>query len=97
MHARIALYKVKPGSADLVTQKARTGMLPIFQQQPGYVSYAGVQTGADSVVSISSWDTAEQADRAVLSAAEWVKSNIAEHVVSVENHVGSVAFWERKP
>jgi ribosomal protein L3 len=96
MHARVAVYKFRPAGADIVIERAKVGMVPIFRQQPGFIAYVVVKTADDAGVSISAWETAEQAEQAVQAAAAWVKANVAEQVVAVENHVGDVAFTERK-
>ena len=93
-YARTAVYQFKPGTVDEVIRTAKEGLLPIFRQQPGFRRYAVVKTGDDSGISISTWDTKREADIAVQRAADWVKQNIAAAVVSVENHVGEVAFSE---
>jgi len=94
-HVRVAVYQIKPGSADEIVQKAQSGMLPIFRQQPGFVAYEGIVTGDTEVVSISTWASAEQAQAAVQTAAGWVKANLADTIVSVENHVGELGFSSR--
>lgn len=93
-HARIAGYTFKPGTVDEVIRAAQTGMVPIFRRQPGFRRYAVVKTGENSAISISTWGTKPEADAAVQKAADWVKQNVAAHVVSVDNHVGEVAFDE---
>lgn len=95
-HMRIAVYQFKPGTVDEVIQAAERGMLPLFRSQPGFIQYTVVKTGDDAAVSTSSWETREQAEKAVATAAGWVRENIAEKLVSVENHTGEVviASWQ---
>ncbi len=92
-HARIAVYQVKPGTADEIVRRAQSGMLPIFQSQPGFVAYGGVTTDVNTVISISFWQTQQQAEAAVQLAASWVKDNIADMIVSVQNYVGDLPFF----
>ncbi len=94
-HVRVAVYKFKPGTMDEVIRRAQSGMLPTFRQQPGFVAYEVIQTGDDEGVSISTWESAEQAQAAIQTAAGWVQENLAEFVVSVDNHVGEVRFSSR--
>jgi heme-degrading monooxygenase HmoA len=94
-HVRVAVYQIKPGSANEIVQKAQSGMLPIFRQQPGFVAYEGVVTGDTEVVSISTWESVEQAQAAVQIAASWVRENLADAIVSVTNHVGELGFSSR--
>ena len=92
-YARIAVYQVKPGTADEIARRAQDGMLPIFRSQPGFVAYGGVTTDMDTVISLSFWQTQQQAEAAVQVAASWIKDNLAEMVVAVQNHVGDLAFF----
>ena len=94
-HVRVAVYQIKPGTANEIVRRAQSGMLPIFRQQPGFVAYEGVVTGDNEVVSISTWDSAEQAQAAVQTAATWVRENLADMIVSVANHVGELGFSSR--
>ncbi len=91
-HVRTALYTFKPGTTDEVIRRAQEGMLPTFRRQPGFVAYGVVKTGENSAISLSFWQSREQADAAVQVAASWVKDNIAEMVESVQNYVGDLAF-----
>lgn len=94
-HVRIAVYTLKPGTVDEVIRRAQSGMLPLFRRQPGFVAYDVAKTGDDEGVSISTWDSAEQAQAAIQTAAGWVKENLADMVISVENHVGELGFSSR--
>jgi steroid delta-isomerase-like uncharacterized protein len=89
-HCRVAVYRFRAGAADEVIRRAETGMLPIFRGRPGFISYEVVKTGEDSGISISTWETERQAQDAVQVAAAWVQDNIADLVVSVQNHVGTI-------
>ena len=95
-HARVAVYKFTPGGADEVIRQAEAGMLPIFRQHEGFRSYTVIKTGNDSGISISVWDSEGQALEATQAAAKWVQKNVASLIVSVENHVGEVAFSHRE-
>src|SRR2546423_6193354 len=95
-HIRLAVYKIKSGMVDEVARKAEAGMLPIVRNQPGFVAYGIIKEGADRAVSLSVWETREQAEKAVQVAAAWVKDNIADITESVENHVGDLAFFSSK-
>ena len=91
-HARIALYRLRHGSVAAAAAKVRLGLVPLFRAQPGYLGYEIVETGDDTVVSISHWESHEQAQAAVQAAAGWVGENIAELVEDVQNQVGEVIF-----
>lgn len=90
--SRIGIYKLTDGSAREVVRRAEEGMLPVLRDQAGFVSYELVVTGDSSLVSISTWRTHREAEEAVQTIGGWVKENMAELTVSVENHVGDLAF-----
>jgi heme-degrading monooxygenase HmoA len=94
-HVRIAVYTCNPGTLDEVVRRAEADVLPLFRSQPGFIAYEVVKTGDDRGVSISTWKSAEQAQAAVATAAGWVKENLADALVSVENHVGELRFSGR--
>ena len=90
--SRVGVYKLTQGGAQEVVRRAEAGMLPILREQPGFVAYELITTGDSSLVSISTWRTHDEADAAVKTIGGWVKENMAELTVSVENHVGDMAF-----
>lgn len=95
-HVRIGVYKVKTGMLDEVARRAEAGMLPTFHNQPGFVGYGIIKEGTDKGISLSVWETREQAEKAVQVAAAWVKDNIADMIESVDNHVGDLAFFSSR-
>jgi heme-degrading monooxygenase HmoA len=89
-HARVALYRLT-GSVDEVQQKVQDGMVPILRDQPGFVSYDVVDAGPDALISISRWETHDQAEQAVQTIADWVAdSGVDELVERRANHVGEI-------
>lgn len=90
--ARIGVYRLKPGVVDETIRRAEHGMLPQYRQLPGFVSYELIKTGPDSVISVSVWETHEEAEGAVAKTADWVRENLAGMVENVTNHVGDIAF-----
>ena len=92
-HTRVAIYQFKPGTVGEALAKAQAGLLPIYRAQPGFVGYGVVTTANDGAVSISIWETAEQAQAAVQTAGSWVAANVAGLVESVQNIVGDLAFF----
>jgi heme-degrading monooxygenase HmoA len=93
-HARIAIYQVQPGTADAVIERARNELLPQVQQSPGFRRYTTLRTGPDSLVSITGWDSKEQAEQAIQSMTGWVREVLGPSLVSVQNHLGELAFLD---
>lgn len=89
---RIALYDIKSGSFDEVISQAKVGMLPLFQKSTGFVSYGVAQIDKASFVSLSTWETHEQANTATAKAADWVKTNSRDRFSLRENYLGDLAI-----
>lgn len=94
-HLRVGLYVLTGGTSDQVIERVRSkdGMVEVFQQQPGFVAYGIGVTNDDFLISISLWDSGEQADAATAVAADWVAEHIADRVDLQEDFVGDLAFF----
>jgi heme-degrading monooxygenase HmoA len=89
---RIAFYDINSGTFDEVLSKAKTGMAPLFQHSPGFVSYGVAQIDNTAFVSLSTWSTREQAEAATSKAAEWVMANGQDRFALRENYIGDLAI-----
>src|SRR5438093_12503509 len=96
-HVRVATYGITKGTFEDLAGRAKTGMLPKFQQQPGFIRYGVADVGGGNLLSISLWDTHEQAEAAAPVAAEWVKDNMAGELELRTNQTGDFAFWQGVP
>lgn len=74
MYARMARYAFVGDPRELARRTQET-MLPLFQAQPGFVSYS-VMASNNEVFSFSIWETAEQADAANKVSRDWVADSI---------------------
>ncbi len=93
-HLRIASYSINKGTFREVADTCKTGMLPRFQEQPGFLRYGLADLGDNKCVSISMWETREQAEAATHMAAAWVRENLADRMELRTNYVGDLAFFE---
>jgi hypothetical protein len=93
-HLRIALYDMTSGTAAEAIEIARKGMLPLYEQQPGFKRYEVGTLDNGGIVSFSVWDTAAEAQKAVDLAASWVKDNLAGRIKVREEHTGDLAWDE---
>ena len=96
-HLRIATYGINKGTFQELADTARTGMLPKFQAQPGFVRYGLADLGDRTCMSISVWETREQAEAAAPVAATWVGENLADRIELRTNSVGDLAFFKGVP
>jgi heme-degrading monooxygenase HmoA len=89
---RTALYDITSGTFDEIVDQAKTGMVPMFEHSPGFVSYGVAQIDKTAFVSLSTWETREQADAATAKAARWVKDNSHDHFALRNNYIGDLAI-----
>ncbi len=93
-HVRIGIYTLTSGTAQEVADLAREGMLGVFRAQPGFKAYGLAQTQQGKVVSVSLWESGEQAQQANELAASWVGENLAGKVQLEETQIGDFMFYE---
>ena len=96
-YTRLATYKLTNGTFPELVGMAEKGILPIFTREPGFVDYGLVDAGQHKVVSISIWETREQAQKAVTVAETWVKANLANRISLETNYVGDLALMHGVP
>lgn len=90
-HARVALYNVAPDTIDEVRQKVQEGMVPILQAREGFISYDVADVGGGTIISISRWETHDEAEQAVQTIADWVRdSGVGDLVERTQNYVGEI-------
>ena len=93
-HLRIATYNINNGSFREIADLAQQGMLKTFKDQPGFIRYGVADIGDKSCMSITLWETHEQAEASVPTAATWVKENLGDKVELRSSYVGDLAFYE---
>jgi len=96
-HVRVATYAITNGTFGDLAERAKTGMLPKFEQQPGFIRYGVADAGEGTLLSISLWETHEQASAAAPVAADWIKDNMAGDIELRSNYVGDFAFFQGVP
>ena len=75
MYTTIRHYNVTPNSADEVIERAVDGFMPIISKSPGFVSYDLVNTGRDTVTSISTFESQAATEKSNELAATWINEN----------------------
>ena len=76
MYAAIRRLRVQPGVFDEVVQRDESGLVPLLRSVSGFVEFVLVQVEEDVGVSISLFETQEQAEEANRRTADWVKQNV---------------------
>ena len=96
-YTRLATYDIVKGTFPELTGMAEKGILPLFVKEPGFVDYGLIDAGHNKVVSISIWETREEAQQSATMAASWIKDNIADRVRLVTSYVGDLALFRGVP
>lgn len=77
MYASIRKYKTTPGAVDELTRRVEKGFVPIISAAPGFVGYYCLDSGNDTVASVSLFKDQAGAEESNRMAAVWVKDNLA--------------------
>ncbi|MEI7593655.1 MAG: hypothetical protein WCK41_10585 [Actinomycetes bacterium] len=95
-HVRIATYDVLHGVVGDVVKACLEpgGMAEIFQAQPGFQAYSVLEVDPVTLISVTVWETHDEAEAAVRQAAEWVAKNLDGRIHRTDNRVGEAAFWK---
>jgi hypothetical protein len=96
-YLRLATYAISKGTFQEVAETAKTGMLTKFREMPGFVRYGLADLGDKTCVSITVWETRDQAVAAAPVAATWVGEHLADRVELRTNSVGDLAFFQGVP
>ncbi|HUG47678.1 MAG TPA: antibiotic biosynthesis monooxygenase [Candidatus Limnocylindria bacterium] len=96
-YTRLATYDIVKGTFDELTGLAEEGILPLFAREPGFVDYGLVDVGNHKVVSISIWETREQALKSATMAATWIQENGLDRVRLVITQMGGLALFRGAP
>jgi len=86
---------VRRGSAEEHAQRVREGFLPLMRQMPGFNGYYLLDGGPDVLITISMFDSADEAFASNEKAADWVRNNVLEFTKGMpEVMVGNVLIAE---
>jgi len=96
LHLRVGIYMLTEGTHEDATEIAQApgGILEVFRKQPGFVAYGVGRTDDDFVISLSIWESAEQAQAATATAAGWVDERLESRIELQDDYVGDLLFLE---
>jgi heme-degrading monooxygenase HmoA len=78
MFTSIRRYRIRRGSAEELTRRVRDGFLPLVRQMRGFRSYYLIDGGPEILITISVFDSADEAFASNENAADWVRNNVLE-------------------
>lgn len=96
-HAHTGIYSIAQGTYDELVDQAKQGLSPILRDSPGFVSYALTDVGGGRFVSLSAWETREQAEAGQAKSVDWINHHLAVSVVLQEKLIGEMTTLERQP
>jgi len=75
MYTTIRHYNVTPDSAEELIKRAVDGFIPIISKSPGFLSYDLVNTGRDTLTTISTFDSQAGTEKSNELAATWINDS----------------------
>jgi heme-degrading monooxygenase HmoA len=97
MFTSIRRYKVRRGSAPELARRVQDGFVPLIRQIQGFKGYYLLDGGPDVLITISMFDSADEALASNETAANWVRNNVLEFTKGMpEVMVGDVLIAEVK-
>jgi len=95
-HVRIATYDITHGTAKDVAELALGpgGTREIFMAQPGFQAMSLIEVDPVTIISLTVWETHEEAEAATREAANWVAEHLDNRIHRTTNLVGDAMFWE---
>ena len=97
MFTSIRKYKVRRGSAAELARRVQDGFVPLVRQLKGFRGYYLLDGGPDVLITISMFESANEALVSNEKAADWVRNNVMEFTRGMpEVMVGDVLIAEVK-
>ena len=97
MFASVRKYKVRRGSVPELAQRVQDSFVPLMRQVQGFRAYYLLDGGPDVLVTISIFDSADEALASNEKAADWVRNNVLEFTKGMpEVMVGNALVVEVK-
>lgn len=88
MYASLRTYRVASGSVDALMHRVDRDFAEALSQEPGFVAYQAIDTGNDMIMTVSVFQTREQADASNQLAADWVADELMDFDVTRVGVIG---------
>ena len=97
MFIAVRKYRVRRGSTAEWAQRVRDGFVPLMRELAGFRGYYLLDGGPDALITISMFDSADEALMSNEKAVDWVRNNVMEFARGMpEIMVGDVLVAEVK-
>ena len=95
MFIAVRKYRVRRGAAAEWAQRVRDGFVPLMRELAGFQGYYLLDGGPDTLITISMFDSADEALVSNEKAVDWVRNNVMEFARGMpEIMVGDVLVAE---
>jgi heme-degrading monooxygenase HmoA len=92
-YTQVTTITTKPGQMAEFLRRAETELLPLHRSSPGFVAFTATKTGEATAITLSIWQTREQAQESVKTSNRWMNSGGAGVLVDgLHNYVGELPF-----
>ena len=78
MFTTVRKYRVRRGSVAELAERVREGFVPLMRQMRGFKGYYLLDGGPDVLITISVFDSADQALASNEKAADWLRHHVLE-------------------
>ena len=78
MYASVRTYRCDPSQADEILSRADEEFAPKIAEEPGFCAYQMVDCGDGWFVTVSEFETHDQAEHSVEMAGEFVRDRLSE-------------------
>ena len=82
MHTRVTRYELKPNRSTAVLELVRNHWIHDISAAEGFVAFEMIETDADELIGILTFETEEQSLNALEKAKEWVFTYMGDHLAS---------------
>ena len=97
MFTSIRKYTVKRGSVTELAQRVQKSFVPLIRQMQGFKGYYLLDGGPDVLITISMFESADEAFASNEKAADWVRNNVLEFTKGMpEVMIGNALIAEVK-
>jgi heme-degrading monooxygenase HmoA len=97
MFTSIRRYNVRRGSAEELARHVRESFVPLMQQMQGFRGYYLLDGGPDVLITISMFESADEAFASNEISANWVRNNVLEFTKGMpEVMIGNALIAEVK-
>jgi hypothetical protein len=80
MFTSIRKYNVRHGSAEELARRVQESFLPLMRQVQGFRGYYLLDGGPDVLITISMFESADEAFASNEVSANWVRNNVLEFI-----------------